>query len=134
MSIEENTMQKTEKKFVQKDGNLICEFKNKLTEEIFDAPWCMTIEGTEESSIPNCVASNHWNFVAQCATKDIAYKVQFLPQLYDCLLEATKGKCWSCSAANTEILLEKGCPKGKQEDECYVAKWLKILRLMRSGI
>ena len=106
----------------------------KETEEVFDAPWYMTIEGTEESSRPNCVANNHWDFVAECANKDIAYKVQFLPNLYDSLLEATAAKCWSCAAANTQILLERGCPKGKQEDECYVAKWLKILRLMRNGI
>ena len=106
----------------------------KETQEIFDGQWWMSIQGTEEKPRPNCIITDHCNFVAECANRDIAYKVQFLPQLYDSLLEATAARCWSCAAANTQILLERGCPKGKQEDECYVAKWLKILRLMRSGI
>lgn len=105
----------------------------KETQEIFDGQWWMSIQGTEEKPRPNCIITDHCNFVAECANRDIAYKVQFLPQLYDSLLEAALGKCWSCSAVgNAKKLLDEGCPKKK--DDCYVAKWVKILKLMRDGI
>ena len=118
---------------MEKDNLDLYFVKSKETEQIFDTPWCMTTEGTKENPKPHCIASNHFDFVAECASRDIAYKVQFLPHLYDGLLEAALGKCWSCSAVgNAKDLLDKGCPKNKHD--CYVARWVKILQLIRNGI
>ena len=104
-----------------------------ITEEIFDAPWCMTTCGTEEKPEKNCVSSNHFDLVAKCATRNLAYRVQFLPILFDCLAEAALGKCWSCSCVgNIQDLLDNGCRKNK--DECYVARWIKVLQNMRRGV
>ena len=96
------------------------------TKELFDAPWvadaCCEIHDKNESLVCICCPGE----------PHIANRLARLPELYDALIEAAGGKCWSCAGENTETMLDHPCPKGHDED-CYVAKWRELLRKVRDG-
>ena len=59
------------------------------------------------------------------------YRFSQLPQLWEFLLDATCQKCWACSCANKEFLLEHGCPR--KDENCYANNWVELLRKVKEG-
>lgn len=102
------------------------------TKKLFDAPWTVTREEIRKDTLRYCVAKAHLDLVAIDLTHEDAHRLARLPELYDALREAADGKCWSCAGVNAETVLDNGCPKGNDET-CYVAKWIEILRKVRDG-
>lgn len=101
------------------------------TKQLFNAPFVARnnvstwgIEREDESLV--AVVFNQPNM------RKIAKLFTTAPELYDALMEAAAGKCWSCAGENTETMLDHPCPKGHDED-CYVAKWRELLRKVRDG-
>lgn len=99
--------------FCTKDGHHIKEFDGKTY--IPDPNW----KGCEE------------NFVRRD-------KVQYLPELYDALKEATENYCGIChnlsghDEPKIEDLIKNGCPK--KRNLCKAIKWLDLLRKVRDGV
>jgi hypothetical protein len=107
------------------------------TKKLFDAPWeadkfvYYRPSGIGEINIR--VKSSKNELVAgYVTTTETANRLARLPELYDALMEAAGGKCWSCAGANVSAILNDGCPKGNDET-CYVAKWIELLRKVRDG-
>ena len=94
------------------------------TKNLFDAPWhatgCVYVKDSENY------------YICEAETYEQANRLSHLPELYDALREAAGGKCWSCAGVNVDTVLDNGCPKGHDED-CYVAKWLELLRKVMDG-
>ena len=94
------------------------------TKKLFDAPWqCECFELYDKDG--HSIAQN-------IDTEENSCRLSHLPELYDALREAADGKCWSCAGVNVDTVLNKGCPKGDDGD-CYVAKWVELLRKVRDG-
>lgn len=101
--------------------------ETKKHELLFDVPLRMV------SDDAGYIVYNHSNrIVCQDAFYVDAKRITRLPELYDALVEAAAGKCWSCAGENSETMLDKPCPKGHDED-CYVAKWRQVLKKVRDG-
>lgn len=94
------------------------------TKKLFDAPWRATnLDYVEDAN---------GYYVCECGTHLTASNIARLPELYDALHEAADGKCWSCAGVNVDSVFGNGCPKGNDET-CYVAKWIDLLRKVRDG-
>ena len=105
--------------FCTKDGRHIKEFDGKTY--IPDPNW----KGCEE------------NFVRRD-------KVQYLPELYDALVEAARHCCNLCHTLSgqdepkIEDLLKNGCPKAQYKNRahvvsCVAMEWLDLLKKVRDG-
>lgn len=101
--------------FCTKDGRHIKEFDGKTY--IPDPNW----KGCEE------------NFVRRD-------KVQYLPELYDALMETVYYKCFECMGGlrhnidmTREELVKNGCPKKNKSNVCIYVKHLELLRKVRNG-
>ncbi len=97
------------------------------TQKLFSAPWTAR-------ECPHVFAVNDASGELKAETLSAvgANRLARLSELYDALMEAAAGKCWSCAGENTETMLDHPCPKGHDED-CYVAKWRELLRKVRGG-
>lgn len=95
------------------------------TKQLFEAPWYSDLK-------EDYVIDAKGFVLAKCLSNPITNCISHLPELYDALMEAAAGKCWSCAGENTETMLDHPCPKGHDED-CYVAKWRELLRKVRDG-
>lgn len=94
------------------------------TKKLFDAPWRATdLDYVEDAN---------GFYVCECGTHLTASNIARLPELYDALREAAGGKCWSCAGVNVDTVLDNGCPK-EADDDCFVAKWIEVLRKVRDG-
>ena len=100
------------------------------TKKLFDAPWKAVNDG--KTTWDNSVQTSSGYMIACGCFSAESKRLARLPELYDALIEAAGGKCWSCAGENTETMLDHPCPKGHDED-CYVAKWRELLRKVRDG-
>ena len=98
--------------------------------KFFDAPW--KAEEYKHGKGAFVVRNNGGYLVAENMSGQDSARLACLPEIYDALLEAAAGECWSCAGENTETILDHPCPKGHDED-CYVAKWRELLRKVRDG-
>ena len=100
------------------------------TKKLFDAPWHVA-----KDNFDYAISSASNEPIVFDSGKDgekNSKRIERLPELYDALHEAADGKCWSCAGVNVDTVLDKGCPKGHNGD-CYVAKWIELLRKVRDG-
>lgn len=102
------------------------------TKEIFAAPWMVKYQVHECWRTDFEIGTTDGMRVAISPTEEHANRILHLPELYDALVEAAAGKCWSCAGESSETMLDKPCPKGHDED-CYVAKWRQVLKKVRDG-
>jgi hypothetical protein len=102
------------------------------TKELFDAPWEASYDGEAEMLEVYDADHDRVCIIDDFADAKHAKRLARLPELYDALMEAAGGKCWSCAGANVSAILNDGCPKGNDET-CYVAKWIELLRKVRDG-
>lgn len=99
------------------------------TKKIFDAPW----KATQIKRIEWGVRIKDGGLLlCSFCEEENANRIARLPELYDALMVAAAGECWSCAGENTETMLDHPCPKGHDED-CYVAKWRELLQKVRDG-
>ena len=120
---------------------------NEKTKEIFAAPWTDASYVVEDMSYfdindahGQCMCSVWTQYftsekkpgIDEDAAEKTMNRILHPPELYDALVEAAAGKCWSCAGESSETMLDKPCPKGHDED-CYVAKWRQVLKKVRDG-
>jgi len=117
------------------------------TKKQFDAPWTDASYVVEDMSYfdindahGQCMCSVWTQYftsekkpgIDEDAAEKTMKRILRLPEMYDALREAAGGKCWSCAGVNVDKVLDNGCPKGHNGD-CYVAKWIEILKKVRDG-
>ena len=93
------------------------------TKQLFDAPW--------KVSLHFIVKDNRNRVVVSGGNEEDNNRIARLPELYDALMEAAAGKCWSCAGESSETMLDEPGPKG--HEDCYVAEWRQLLKKVRDA-
>ena len=98
------------------------------TKKLFNAPWITEFICDDGLYVSDNVART----LCQVDDQKTMNRIARLPELFDALMEAACGKCWSCAGANVSAILNDGCPK-ENDKICDVAKWIELLRKVRDG-
>ena len=92
------------------------------TKKLFDAPWTYSPEHS-------LICAKGLGSILKILNTRVAKRVQYMPELYDALMEAKRSFC----AVDYEKDCSKFCHYFNERKECKALKWAELLRKVRDG-